>query len=698
MRHDLKRLQNLAERGDTEAAEALWLAAQRANDIELAVLAATTLDDIEKLIVLAGDAWSRGDQALRSRCARALGFDLDDATASGIDALLDSVQRRRSLRCIGRVEILRALGLAVRHPRGFNFQHGGRIEEPGSLSNARTTLCLAVRCDDHLVLGIAQARAVSGTPGGAWPELRPWREDVSTLKARLASWAAAATAGQAPTAANVPGERSVTAVKDRFVLPRTTPVRADRAVSAPLQTPQDAAEVFASELLRRLELEPGNIDAWNTACRAVDAGSVPFRAVSAALDAHWPDAGRVAKSRWLDAISSAKLRPRPHWALVRHLDLGSLLRVIEPERLERLRTAPWLQLITTLTLPWTRDDKNNSDLEALLRTTGLSDVQTLDATRCALDDRLFDAVLRNPNLGRMRTLKLGAIEPAREGAQAGPLSSSLETLTVTADFAALKRGILSTLVELFGNANLPALRSLELRGPDITNWSEDFDEQTFDALIEAIYANPSLRKIERLLLVELYCSPRGIKALAERDALLPELRWLAIPHIEKPLAAALAAWSQLATLDTLEIGYTTDTTCEDAALAQLLGSPHLARLRRLSLTQVDLKRRALEAIARLPALRELELNDVRPTSPNLVRFLSARNLPPLERLSLTNCSLSREVVAALVAAPALQSVQQIDLTGSKLARSSVAALTASPLRRAVVGVAGASGTNAWHNV
>jgi uncharacterized protein (TIGR02996 family) len=109
---------------------------------------------------------------------------LEPSHEQAIDRLLEAANGRRTARVMTRLEVLEAADEAKRGE--YVLKHAGTVDD----ARAQTTLCLAVRTDRGVVIGIGAARANSPEAGQLWPLLERWIPDGSARAVQRArSWA-----------------------------------------------------------------------------------------------------------------------------------------------------------------------------------------------------------------------------------------------------------------------------------------------------------------------------------------------------------------------------------------------------------------------------------------------------------------------------------------------------------------------------
>ena len=115
--------------------------------------------------------------------AKQLGIRLDAKAAALLtDALAKANAKRRTL-VLGYEDLLRAAQEAVASPHGIAVRHGG------AEVLKRTSLCLAVKAKQGVVVGVGQCVADRPTPGQVWRELGPWQQDFARNVEKASAWA-----------------------------------------------------------------------------------------------------------------------------------------------------------------------------------------------------------------------------------------------------------------------------------------------------------------------------------------------------------------------------------------------------------------------------------------------------------------------------------------------------------------------------
>jgi uncharacterized protein (TIGR02996 family) len=109
---------------------------------------------------------------------------LDPSHEHAIARLLDVANARRTARVMSRDEVLQVAEEALRE--GYALRTAGTVDD----ARALTALCLAVRTEKNVVIGIGPARANAPEPGQLWPLLERWLPDGSPRALQRArSWA-----------------------------------------------------------------------------------------------------------------------------------------------------------------------------------------------------------------------------------------------------------------------------------------------------------------------------------------------------------------------------------------------------------------------------------------------------------------------------------------------------------------------------
>ncbi|MBK7858046.1 MAG: TIGR02996 domain-containing protein [Archangiaceae bacterium] len=306
-----------------------------------------------------------------------------------IDRLLSAANGRRTTRVLTRLQVLETVEEALRV--GYALRTGGSVDD----ARAQSTLCLAVKTEKGVTVGIGAARGASPEPGQLWNLLDRWLPDGSAQsRQRAQSWARR--------------------VREKHVeLPLDparshAPTRADAALLEAVLAEPDALErrrVYADLLQERgdprgelisvqlmLEQLPEDDD------RRIALGEREV-ILRSSLERSWREKfqdhvihleyrrGFVERAT-LHATAlfhgvEALLETEP----VRELRLIDLA----PEDVPRLVLAPWIKRLTALELHHlNRRDRrralNNEDVARLLDTDRLRGLTRLDFTGHMLDD------------------------------------------------------------------------------------------------------------------------------------------------------------------------------------------------------------------------------------------------------------------------------------------------------------------------
>ena len=212
------------------------------------------LDAIEK-------AYSnRNDEMLANVSAR-VGIQL---TMSGMHDLAKRLGGRIPLR-----DVLVTIDQAMTDAAGIAL-HVARRERTDYTTRNAQMLCLAVRHDGALVVGVQALEKATMGVGDAWPELKPWFKEYRRNRARAETWAVAGT-----------GVRFSIIVPTESHAIASNPLDDAALVAALVENPDDLETrlVLADRLLERedprgeiirLDLEARKLDARDPNRRALD--------------------------------------------------------------------------------------------------------------------------------------------------------------------------------------------------------------------------------------------------------------------------------------------------------------------------------------------------------------------------------------------------------------------------------------------
>jgi uncharacterized protein (TIGR02996 family) len=314
---------------------------------------------------------------------------LDASCEEQIDRLLAAANGRRTARVLTRLNVLETVEEALR--TGYALRTAGSVDD----ARAQTTLCLAVRTEKGVTVGIGAARGSAPAPGQLWPLLDRWLPD-GTAKSRQTAlgWARR--------------------VKDRHVeIPlgeasEALPTNADAALLRSVLSEPDSAErraVYADLLQERGDLR-GELISVQLMLERVgpdDPRRAPLAEREVVLRARLEQTWR---ERFSDPI--IHLEYRRGFVERATLHAGALFQGIEtllqsepvrelrlidlsPEDVPRLVLAPWIKRLTSLELHHlNRRDRrralNGEDVARLLDTEQLRALKKLDFTGHMLDD------------------------------------------------------------------------------------------------------------------------------------------------------------------------------------------------------------------------------------------------------------------------------------------------------------------------
>ncbi|MGZ3418346.1 MAG: TIGR02996 domain-containing protein [Polyangiales bacterium] len=115
-----------------------------------------------------------------------LGLAVGARDREKLAAALARANGTRKVRLLESGQLVAAAEDALRSDFGFGIRHGGEAND----GTQRTTLCLAVRVDDVLTIGVGLSGASGASPGRTWSSLQPWSKTLPERnRARLEAWA-----------------------------------------------------------------------------------------------------------------------------------------------------------------------------------------------------------------------------------------------------------------------------------------------------------------------------------------------------------------------------------------------------------------------------------------------------------------------------------------------------------------------------
>lgn len=602
----------MAERGDAEAAEALWVYARRSRDPASAVTAACVLGDPARLVQACAWAWSGGDAAGARRAACGLGFELEGLAAEALFARLSAVNAYCQLP-LSLEHVVQTVADAIASDRGVAYHHGGEGQ-----TRQLTALCLAVRdaAQARVVVGLTPAPAWRCTPGRAWPELRPWRHDRVTADSEaLRRWARAQGAGLVCfrlVSASAPGVEPP---------PRPPLERLAAMLERPELVAWEAFEALFAEWpagpereegLRQLrqvafvhpQLERRASVAWyEVVQRGGDAGAAPLlevlslggrrlgnEAASAIVQAPWLEhferldltnnllgdafAEALAGSRYVSHLRGLTLD-------INLLGRDGLLAILGArEALAGLRQ---------LSLALARDPLG---MPVSLESYALPSVKLLFLTDLALGDRGVRGLVRAPALASVRSLGLGenGLTPdAIEALARSPHVAQVEWLDLSGNPVLGDEAVSS----LARSPVLGRLERLVVRGCGVGGRG-----------LEALARSPLGARMHDLVLNEnlrVGDEPGGLAALvSERRPQLARLELMGCALGLEAIQVLTAQPEHLPALRTLDLS---ENRLGEEAAAALADWPVLRRLSRLVLTRSRVAEAFVERLSRSPYLR-----------------------------------------------------------------------------------------------
>jgi uncharacterized protein (TIGR02996 family) len=323
---------------------------------------------------------------------------LEPSHEQALDALLEAANGRRTARVLSRLDVLQVAEEALRE--GYALRTGGTVDD----ARAQTTLCLAVRTERGVTLGIGPARANAPEPGQLWTLLDRWLPDGSPrCQQRAKAWARR--------------------VKDKFVEvplrpdPTLSPSGTDQSLLQAVLEEPDSVErrhIYADLLLEkgdpRGELIHVQLQREALAPDDERQATLAEREVllRAPIDQHWRErlADRVIHLEFrrgfvecatlhaaavFDGLTTL-LESEP----VRELSLVDL----SPDDVPRLAMAPWLKRLSALELKHLqphdrRRALNYEDVIRLLDTDGLRGLRRLGFSGHRIEDMGAMVLARN---------------------------------------------------------------------------------------------------------------------------------------------------------------------------------------------------------------------------------------------------------------------------------------------------------------
>jgi Ran GTPase-activating protein (RanGAP) involved in mRNA processing and transport len=455
-------------------------------------------------------------------------------------------------------------------------------------------------------------------------------------------------------------------------------------------------------------------------------------ALSAVLDAGWPDALRVAPSEWLrdpalDALPLARalsvrgalpddLRALP--AALTDAKVTSL--TLQPQSMQdpracgdaltavlaspalsslsslhvhsarplrdvlgvALRDLPQASGLTHLTL--SRCALTADHIGLIARHPRLRSLAHLDLTQNLLDDYALAELLRAPHLDSLVTLDLGdnpTLSPAAGDRFALAPASPCARLTTLG-----LRGC-----GLHDDGVIGLTRSSHLAALEILDLSANSIDQ---AGVRALCRARAFTGLQALSLSNNALRDSSLMALSHWPT-LQRLTYLDLSknRFQPPALSELATSRHVHSLQHLNLSL---NGFGDRGLLALAGSPHLSALQTLSLQACGLTDVAAAALLTSPLARRLQSldlsnraaarrdgealapNRLSPETAQRIAQLPADALPALGHLSLAFTHLSDEGAQALASAPALASLTSLDVRGCGLSPAGALTLLRSP--------------------
>jgi uncharacterized protein (TIGR02996 family) len=511
-------------------------------------------------------AWERGDEPALTDGARALGVALPLAAAQALGARLRNHLTRKDVLLTIQQALADESGIALREVRN-QVAHDWRSGKE---------LCLAVRRGDQLTVGVRSLPNLPSPVSEAWPELKPWYQELGRNQKRAQAWARqrredrvtlALVARAAPAAARAPDEleaelrRAVVAAPaddaPRLVYADWLLERGD-ARGELIRLQCDLAALHKKDP-RRAELEP-------RAARLVEdfgarfAGSVAEHAddyqlargfvssVTMTAGGFRKHGGRLFREHPIDELrlrpvneeSLAKLAACPDLALVRRLSLGpGDLRRMRYVQLAGLAGCRYLDGLEHLDLSMYVTDP--MDWERFLDGLVAPQLRSIDFAWACVSPRCLRSIARNRYLPRLEEL-------------------SLEQVSALSDLRRANRS--------------------DVRVPPELLHPEESADALVDQAFELLADSPTVRALQRLRLGWYVIESAHVARLvaganAERLTLL---NLNGCRRVDDDGLRAIAASARLGALELLDVSFTRMT---EAGAEALLASPHLSSLRTL---------------------------------------------------------------------------------------------------------------------
>ncbi len=317
-------------------------------------------------------------------------------------------------------------------------------------------------------------------------------------------------------------------------------------------------------------------------------------------------------------------------------------------------------------------------------------VETLDFSRCQLNDRSLQQLLTCSHLERLGTLNLSGNSINTPGMRAlvpSPLFARLRCLDLSRNL-----GIGDTAVRLLTRLDSPSnLEVLNLGGTNLTpNGLHELSQSSslprlldlnisgvrprFPESPAAFKPPPQLRSLdlsESSFLVEL---PTLFDSLPSTLRSLSLRRVVAVDEVAERLANA----PSLSNLTRLDLG---QNNLGAARMQALAASPHLRSLTHLNVSSNNIRDRGAKAIAESPHLTRLLKLNIEGNGiggPGLKALAASANLDRLRTLCIASNFVGSESVRALAASSHLGSLRWLDFSDAYLEEESGHLLASAP--------------------
>jgi uncharacterized protein (TIGR02996 family) len=283
---------------------------------------------------------------------------------------------------------------------------------------------------------------------------------------------------------------------------------------------------------------------------------------------------------------------------------------------------PWLSRLVTLDLTGYCEAEH---VRALMATPALAGLVHLGMVGGSLGTTTFRALAESPRLPALTSLDVGPCHLLDEGARAlaAALPPTLRKLKVRGDLSYYRDKHVLSLLGVRALASTPALAGLEYL--DLT-WNRGGP-----AGVESLAASPFLTNLTTLVLDDSDVGNKGAAALAA-SPFLKRLTCLGLHRagLRDDAARDLAGSANLAGLTVLDLS--ANGGVGEEGIVALAASPHLGRLRALSLAGLAITERAAKALVGSPHLADLDTLDLHETGLDRRSKVALRKRWPFVRM------------------------------------------------------------------